>query len=319
MASYAQYLSAISGKFYSSNYFYSAAASVVDQSGVNGVNSYDGRVAGFSSTSLSGEIQTVDSNTGTFSLGGTTYQIEGSSADGSTLVFTPASGVGTYVLPNSGTNPMAEFFFSTSNNYVTPNPTCFVRGTRIRTVKGEMAIESLEIGDEVIIADGRALPIKWIGHRRIDCARHPWAELMHPIEFAAGSVADNVPARAVRVSPSHAILVEDGWIINAGDLVNGSSIRQVHVQTVEYYHIELEEHAIVYAEGLPAETFVDVGNRGDFDNGGPIVFMHPRFVAEVLDGYCADKVRDREVIGYYRAKYRARAASAFLQHSEVAA
>ena len=33
-----------------------------------------------------------------------------------------------------------------------------------------------------------------------------------------------------------------------------------------YYHIELADHALVIAEGVPAETFIDNADRLGFDN-----------------------------------------------------
>ena len=33
-----------------------------------------------------------------------------------------------------------------------------------------------------------------------------------------------------------------------------------------YYHIELEDHSLILAEGVPAETFVDNVTRRNFDN-----------------------------------------------------
>jgi len=44
-------------------------------------------------------------------------------------------------------------------------------------------------------------------------------------------------------------------------LVNGSTIRPERRWTaVDYYHVELDQHAILLAEGLPAESYIDTGN-----------------------------------------------------------
>jgi hypothetical protein len=34
--------------------------------------------------------------------------------------------------------------------------------------------------------------------------------------------------------------------------------------TVTYYHVELEEHSVVIADGVLTESYLDVGNRGEF-------------------------------------------------------
>ena len=48
---------------------------------------------------------------------------------------------------------------------------------------------------------------------------------------------------------------------------------------VIYYHVELPRHDLVLAEGMACESFLDMGNRGDFDNAGVVVAAHPRFVS----------------------------------------
>ena len=69
------------------------------------------------------------------------------------------------------------------------------------------------------------------------------------------------------ISPDHAILV-DGCLVQAGALVNNTTILRVRNPGPKfvYYHVELEDHALVVAEGVPAETFVDNVTRCTFDN-----------------------------------------------------
>jgi hypothetical protein len=88
-----------------------------------------------------------------------------------------------------------------------------------------------------------------------------------PIRIRAGALGVNVPSRDLLVSPCHAILV-DGNLIQAGALVNGSSVtRLAEVPDVfTYYHIELDDHSLIFAENAPAETFVDNVDRLAFDN-----------------------------------------------------
>ena len=149
---------------------------------------------------------------------------------------------------------------------------------------GERPIESLRAG-MTCPHPGRwrtevAQPVKWVGHRRIDLTSHPRPETVAPIRIQRGAFADNMPHRDLLVSPDHAIFV-DGMLICARQLVNGTTIRQERDWTaVDYYHVELDEHAILLAEGLPAESYLDTGNRGFFANSGAPLVLHPDLTDE---------------------------------------
>jgi len=119
------------------------------------------------------------------------------------------------------------------------------------------------------------VPVIWIGHRRVNLAAHPQPRLVAPIRIERGAFADNVPHRDLLVSPDHAILTE-GKLICARQLINGATIRQeTDRSSVVYYHVELEKHAIMLAEGLPAESYLDTGNRGFFANSSQPGHLYP--------------------------------------------
>jgi hypothetical protein len=159
--------------------------------------------------------------------------------------------------------------------------TCFVEGTRIRTPEGDVAVEDLRVGDAVTIRDpgttlDLTLPVGWIGRRRIDLRTHRQPEQASPIRIRRDACADGVPQRDLLVSPEHAIFL-DGVLVPARLLRNGTTILQeTRLSIVQYLHIELERHAILLAEGLPAESYLDTGNRTLFDNG-PATILHPDF------------------------------------------
>ncbi len=143
---------------------------------------------------------------------------------------------------------------------------CFLVGTLISTDRGEVPIEKLAIGDLVLREDGTYEAIRWIGYRRYAniCAFHS-ADLA-PVRFRAGSLGGQLPRRDLYVSAPHSMYIS-GALIPAHCLVNGTSItRDVTVPEIAYFHIELASHRIIYAEGVPTETFVDDGNRRMFDN-----------------------------------------------------
>ena len=160
---------------------------------------------------------------------------------------------------------------------------CYARGTMIRTPDGELPVEKLRPGKQVItLVDGEEIPqtVTWLGHRRISLAAHPRPETVAPIRIQRDAFADGMPHRDLLVSPDHAIFV-DGKLICARQLVNGTTIRQeLDWTAVDYYHVELDQHAILLAEGLPAESYIDTGNSGFFANSDAPLVLHPDLTDE---------------------------------------
>jgi hypothetical protein len=86
------------------------------------------------------------------------------------------------------------------------------------------------------------------------------------VRIRASAFADNVPHRDLLITQEHCLFA-DGRLVPARMLVNGSSIvLDQSIETFTYYHVELERHGILLAEGLPAESYLDTGNRGNFSN-----------------------------------------------------
>ena len=153
---------------------------------------------------------------------------------------------------------------------------CFADGTGIATPSGRRRVEDLRIGDRVTTLSGDNRPIRWIGFRQVDLRRHSSPNDATPILIRAGALADNIPARDLRVSPEHAMLL-DGGLVPARLLLNGSSIvRDSDRACVSYYHIELDSHDILLAEGAAAESYLDTGNRHLFANAA-VPMLHPIF------------------------------------------
>ena len=145
---------------------------------------------------------------------------------------------------------------------------CYAAGTRIATPAGETPIERLRVGDRVLSAFGGTATISWLGHRDVACDARPHPEQSWPIRIRAGALADNVPHRDLLVSPDHGILV-DGALVPAALLANGITIAQERHDRITWWHLELPAHDAVLAEGAPAETYLDTGNRAAFTAAGP--------------------------------------------------
>jgi len=159
---------------------------------------------------------------------------------------------------------------------------CFAAGTRIATQAGPVAVEDLRQGDRVVSAFGGMAPVRWVGHRRIDCRRHPRPGDVWPVRVMAGAFGDGMPARDLFLSPDHAVFA-DGHLIPIRYLVNGATVAQVPRESVTYFHVELPAHDVVLAEGLAAETYLDTGNRGAFANGGGATMLHADFALRVWE------------------------------------
>ncbi len=148
----------------------------------------------------------------------------------------------------------------------TPFTVCFLSGTMIATPAGERSVETLAVGDLVLTADGRAAPVRWIGVQTV-VSMFADPHRSFPVRIMAGAFGEGLPTRDLLVSPDHALFLE-GVLVQAGALVNGTTIvRQTAMpERFTWFHVELEDHALILAEGVPAETFVDTVTRRRFDN-----------------------------------------------------
>ena len=201
---------------------------------------------------------------------------------------------------------------SGSNTVITTDQvTCFASGTRLDTPDGEMAVESLTIGDLVLTASGEARAVRWIGHRHLDLARSADPTKVQPVRIMAGALAPCVPRRDLLVSPDHALLL-DGVLIPARLLLNGVTIlREEHWRSVTYYHIELDSHDVLLAEGAAAESYLDTGDRSRFANGGGPIALHPDFSARMWEAMgCAPLILTGPALASVQARLARRAEQA---------
>ena len=160
---------------------------------------------------------------------------------------------------------------------VEPPLPCFAKGTRIRTERGEIPIEAVHVGDRVAVLFGAPMQqVVWIGHRRVDCRRHPARVRVWPVLVFAGAFGPGQPRRNLWLSPEHAVYISD-VLIPVRLLINHTSIVQVPMSTVTYYHVELARHDVLLAEGLPVESYLDTGNRAAFGDAGGLITLHPDF------------------------------------------
>jgi hypothetical protein len=151
---------------------------------------------------------------------------------------------------------------------------CFCPGTRIATPAGEVAVECLAIGGEVLTKEG-ARRIKWIGRSAYAGRFIAGNPLMLPVTFAPGALAEGVPARPLTVSPGHGVCIGDA-LVPAWRLVNGVNVTQAtRVDSVTYLHIELEQHALLLSEGCWSESYLNETPRSWFQNAAEYFALYP--------------------------------------------
>jgi hypothetical protein len=195
---------------------------------------------------------------------------------------------------------------------------CFCAGTRIATERCAMRVDDLRPGDRVLSAFGGSVPVVWIGHRRVGCRRHPRPHEVWPVRVRAGAFADDMPAHDVLLSPDHAVYVDE-VLIPVRCLVNGFTIVQEPVDEVSYFHVELPSHDVILAEGLPAESYLDTGNRGAFENGGSVRQLHPDFAQDVWQAEaCAAQITHGPIHAAVVERLRARATAVVQEPRPIA-
>ena len=118
------------------------------------------------------------------------------------------------------------------------------------------------MGDLLPTVFGGTCPIQWIGRyrfKRSDPTR-TWVRNILPIRVARSALGPDVPHADLYVTQTHALLV-DGVLVAAGNLINGSTITRYdasELDELEFFHIELQVHDVLYAEGAPCETLLNV-------------------------------------------------------------
>lgn len=155
---------------------------------------------------------------------------------------------------------------------------CFLAGTSISTVVGPVHVEDLRIGDLVETVDGEAKPIKWIGYHTFRRSGRHWNRSVMPVRIARHALDGKSPHRDLYVSPGHAMYI-DGVLMQAADLVNGTSITQAapeDAETLDYFHIAFEAHEGLFAEGAAAESLLlKDGNHEIFANFPEYARLYP--------------------------------------------
>jgi hypothetical protein len=147
---------------------------------------------------------------------------------------------------------------------------CLLKGTKISTPSGDCLVQELQIRDEVQTAAGRKT-IKWIGYNKFTKEEgRAWQDSVMPIRIARFAIDDHTPHRDLYLSPRHHIFFNE-VLIPVFYLINETSIAErmpSDMSAIEYYHIELDTHEVIYAEGASVESYYcdTADSRESFSN-----------------------------------------------------
>jgi hypothetical protein len=151
-------------------------------------------------------------------------------------------------------------------------PHCFLKGTRIRTTNGDRNVESLMIGDLLTTVFGVARPVQWIARYRYKKSdpTKTWVRDVRPVRVARSALDRDVPSADLYLAKDHSLFI-DGVLVPVANLINGTTIALCDASEfdeLEYFHIKLDNHDVIYAEEAPCESLLTVnesaGNFADY-------------------------------------------------------
>jgi hypothetical protein len=228
--------------------------------------------------------------------------ISGDTMTGTSNVVGGANTTGNVTVDAAGPVGSVELVYSAGSALAPPAQTigisdldffaveCFVRGTKILTTSGEVAIEEIRSGDMVLTRDNGPQAVRWVGNRAV-----PGFGKVAPVVISKDALGNS---RELRVSPQHRMLItgerarhlfgEEEVLVSAKHLINGDTIYREEVESVEYFHILFDKHQIVTAEGIAAESFhpgaTTLSSMTD-ENREEILSLFPELREDVHNGY----------------------------------
>ena len=208
---------------------------------------------------------------------------------------------------------------------VTESAICVASGTMILASRGETAVEALAVGDHVVTVSGKCRSVRWIGHPKMQLSERTKSHESMPVRIAAHAFGENRPTRDLYLSPGHPVLVgadadgTGGHLVPIMCLINGTTIERAEVDEVTYWHVELDEHDMLLADGLPAESYIDLGSRPWFA-GADGALYDPDMALPGMPGRCRPVAIDGPVVESERTRldavFAARLSSAAQWQSE---
>ena len=199
----------------------------------------------------------------------------GEDTDGTDIDILDLTGFGGAASSVTQTGPESGFveFFDTNGNVtrvvnyseVEQVVICFTPGTRLATVRGEIAVENLREGDKVFTRDNGIQTLAWSGKRDLNARELADRPEFNPVHIRQGALGNNAPERDMVVSPNHRMLITSNMadvlfgerevLIAAKHLISLDGVDQALTPSVQYIHLIFEKHEIVLANGAWTESF----------------------------------------------------------------
>ncbi|WP_306045106.1 Hint domain-containing protein [Nioella sp. MMSF_3534] len=142
---------------------------------------------------------------------------------------------------------------------------CLTRGTLVLTDTGWTAIEEIAVGRGIATAEGEIEKVRWIGRNLLGLDELKRAPKLRPVRITAGALGQGLPWRDLLVSPQHRMLVRSAIarrMFGCAEVlipaIKLTSLPGIYIDTkiewVEYFHILLNQHEIIFAEGAQSES-----------------------------------------------------------------
>ena len=135
----------------------------------------------------------------------------------------------------------------------------FTRGTHITMASGEQRrIEDLAVGDKALTRDDGPQAVRWIGQTTLRALGE-----FAPIVITKGALHNE---NDLLVSPDHRLFVyqrqdrlgagRSEVLVKVRHLINGDTVYQGDGGFVDYFQLLFDDHQIIYAEGIAAESLL---------------------------------------------------------------
>ncbi|MGB7318093.1 MAG: Hint domain-containing protein [Planktotalea sp.] len=184
--------------------------------------------------------------------------------------YTTASPAGWYFVPAPGSaftvGATLGGYQSHTTGWTYSSIVCFGEGTLIETDQGLRAVETLEPGARIALADGGFAPLRLNLLSPVSADQMASHDNLRPVRICGGALGNGLPKRDLLVSRQHRMQVSSAIAArmfgNQNVLIAAIRLTDLpgiyvddSLESLNYYHLVFDRHNVVFAEGAPAESF----------------------------------------------------------------